>query len=316
MRTICCALLLAAVLGPSARGADDTPVCTVVRLDDGREFRGVVLDETAREIVLRTWTGDKRIQRNVIVDLRRNLSAEERAAILRAADPWKGYAEWQERDKAFAGGAKVDTPKVIDVPDPRRAPAVPSPAVAENVHVSGRAAALGIGREASWGERMVAGLNKRVTLELVDDKLEDAVNLIAQLTGLNLVISPKVREAAPRVTLNVKSMDAGNVLNWLARLTETHVELHDQALFITDKPSKDGDDAERNEILTLMAASGVDMNLMPPGDMPLTEQDKTKIAMAIFEKTNPVPTDFPGPEIGLIGAGGDNGPVNPFAARP
>lgn len=302
--------MLALGIGASAAEKDE-PVCTVVRLDDGREVRGIVLEENERELLLRTWTGDKRIMRSLITDYRRNLSLEERASILRGADPWKDSAEWKARDAEFAGGAKkVDTPSVERIP-PRGG--TPNPAVARHASPAPASApSADIGASGRAGSDLLGRLDKRVSLELVDDKLEDALDMIGVMTGINIILHPKVREAQQKVSLNVSNMDAANVLKWLTRLTDTHIQVDDQAIFITDKPDEGEDDRERNEILMTLAANGVDLTVMPPGGQPLTDAERMQIAMAIHEKTNPKPTDFPGPEMGLVGAEENGG----FAANP
>jgi len=270
---------------------------TVVKLFNGLELRGQVLRSDEREMVIRTWVGDKKVLRQEIVDVRRNLTAEEREALLRTINPWKDEQEWTERDKQFAS-AKVETPKA-EPPARRRTEPAEAVHIEPNPLTRTTQPIAGVSNYGTWEERMSAALDKRVTLDLTDDPLEDALNLVASLTGLNVIVAPQVREKQLKVTLNVRSMDAGTVLKWLTKLTDTHVHIKDQAIFISAQAAQGDEDEERQEILGLLVKSGADINLMPPAGAELTNDDRTKLALAIWEKTNPKPHDFPGPDMGL-----------------
>lgn len=286
--------------------------CTIIKLFNGRVHKGVVLKETDQEIVIRTWVGDKKITRHNIVDIRRNLSAADREAILRSIDPWEDEKAWRERDKEFAAGKKVDTPRVILPPRTKRA--VSGPTIIRSDPVRGAMGGnYGVASQGTWGQRMLAALDKRLTLEFKDEKLENALDLVRSLTALNIIVNPKVLEAQPTISLRVQGMDAATVLKWLTRLSNTHIDVRDQALYVTDQPPKEAEDEERMEALMMMTRAGVDpAEHLPPPDTPLTDADRVKIATAIWKKTNPKPPDFPGPEISL-GVQAEQQPFNPFA---
>jgi len=153
-------------------------------------------------------------------------------------------------------------------------------------------------RAQSWEERMWRQMNKKVAFELVDSKLSEACDLMASLTGLNIILSPKVRQNDPTLTLRVRDMDAGTALKWFTELTDTFAELVDQAIYITDKPSERAVDEEKESIMKLAARHGVVVEL-PPGNMPVTNEDAIKIALQIMEKEAIKVQDFPGPDVSL-----------------
>lgn len=146
---------------------------------------------------------------------------------------------------------------------------------------------------------MVVGMSRRLSLEFIDTNLDEAINFIASITRLNIIVDPKVRAKNLKVSLSVKDMDAATVLQWVARLTETYISVVNQALYVTDKPGPEEDDEERAEALMLITRVGADASVMPPQGQGLTNEDRIRIAMAIWEKENPTPTDFPAPELRL-----------------
>src|SRR5262245_55390028 len=78
-------------------------------------------------------------------------------------------------------------------------------------------------------ERMARGLMKKMTVEFVDTKLSDALELVATATNVNIIIHPRLRTSNPTVNLKVTDMDAGTLIKWLTELTDTHADLKDQA---------------------------------------------------------------------------------------
>ena len=165
----------------------------------------------------------------------------------------------------------------------------------------------------SWEERALRQLDKKVSVELVDTKLSDACSFVATFTGLNIVVNPKVLKDNPTVNLRVKDMDAGTFIKWLTQLTSTFAEVADQAIYITDKPSEQAAEGEKNE-LTLLAASVHAEIELPPKGIDLSDAERVKIALKLIEKMEIKPTDFPGPDFS-IGTGKQAAP-NPFGAKP
>lgn len=310
----CCAVGgLALVLGAGAHALESEADTAVLVHRDG-VARGIILKETEKEVTIRTYVGDKTFTLDQIVELRKNLTAQERAAILARVNPSRDEKEARERDLAIAAkrAAPAETPRVI-APAKTERPADAGVILAiRPVEYRGGASGLGTNTP-SVEERMFAALDRKISLELVDDDFVESLDLISSLTGINIIISPKVRELKPKITLNVKSMDAANVLKWMTKLTDTHIEVHDAALYITDKPSKQAAVDERTEMLLALTRMGADPAVLPPDGQEITEADRLKVAMALFEKEHPKPTDFPGPGVGAFPNDPDSNPIlNPF----
>jgi len=298
-------LTLVLLAAPALRAAEDEGL-TIIRVFGGGTYRGFILKEDNRTIVLRTYVGDKEILRSDVVEYRRNLTIEERAAIIRSVDPGKDLAAKLEHDKQFAV-ARVDTPKVEVMPERVVQHEAPVQDTAAPVHSRGIVAA----QSGTWEERMEARLAKHMTVEFTDTKLSEALDVVAASTGVTIIVNPKVRQNDPPITLNVKAMDAGTLLKWLTKLTGTYYEIRNQAIYITDKLSNDHIDKDRQELGLLMAANQVDLNLLPPAGEEITDEVAGKIALAIWEKTNPKPQDYPGPDFELTSKG-----IQPVPALP
>lgn len=308
-----CVLVLAAGLaGRSWASQSSEPIVTVVELFNGTLVRGIILQENEREIVVRTWVGDKTVSRSEITEIRRNLTAEERSTILRGIDPGKDYADWQARDKALAGRRDVETP-VVQAPPSRERP-VARPEPVERPARATTESSYGAANRGTWAERTAAGLERHVSFDFEDTPLSEALHLVATVADLNIIVNPKVRSTDPRVTLNVKQMDAGTALKWITKLSGTYISVVDEALYVTDTPPKEEEDEERMEFAMLITFNKLDGSLMPPPGQPISDQERLALAQALFEKTNPKPQDFPGPSIGLVSD--DDASESPFAANP
>lgn len=309
-----CVLVLAGGLaGRSWASQSSEPIVTVVELFNGTLVRGIILKENEREIVVRTWVGDKTVSRSEITEIRRNLTAEERSTILRGIDPGKDYADWQARDKALAGRRDVETP-VVQAPPARERPVARPEPVDRPARSSSSEAAFGAANRGTWAERTAAGLERHVSFDFEDTPLSEALHLVATVADLNIIVNPKVRATDPRVTLNVKQMDAGTALKWITKLSGTYISVVDEALYVTDSPPKEEEDAERMEFAMLITFNKLDGSLMPPPGQPITDQERLALAQAIFDKTHPTPPDFPGPSIGLVSD--DDQSESPFAMNP
>ena len=150
----------------------------------------------------------------------------------------------------------------------------------------------------SWEERMWRQVHKKVAFELIDTKLSEACDLLTSLTGLNIILSPAVRQKDPTFSLKIQDMDAGTALKWFTQLTDTYADLVDQAIYITDKPPKKAIEEEKAALMELGAKHGIVVELPPEGQA-LTDQERVKIALQIMEKEELKVQDFPGPDVSL-----------------
>ena len=183
--------------------------------------------------------------------------------------------------------------------------------------IAGLIVALGLAHAAhaaSWEERMLVQLNKKMTVDLVDTKLSEACTLVSQVTGLTIILDPKVRKDDPVVNLRVNDMDSGTFIKWMTKLSNTHAQLKDQAIFITDKPDEVAIEDEKADLAIMAATMKAEITL-PPQGVPLTDADRVQIALKMIEKLDVKPTDFPGPDIGL-GAKENSATASPFQIKP
>lgn len=150
----------------------------------------------------------------------------------------------------------------------------------------------------SWEERALRQLDKKLSAEMVDTKLSEAMSFVSQFSGLNIIINPKVLQSNPVVNIRVKDMDVGNFIKWLTKLTDTYAEVVNQAIYITDKPSEEAAESEKEDLMMLAASLHAEITL-PPKGVELTDADRFQIAMKLIEKLEVKPTDFPGPDIGI-----------------
>jgi hypothetical protein len=264
-----------------------------LRLFSGRILRGALVQDDGREIILCTAEGQRRIYRTDVVEFRRQFTPEERASLLRSLAPTAAEAP-------AAAPKPVDTPKA-EVPVIARREAPPEAPTGLTVARSASSAPLvgSPGQQLDWVDRMARGLNRTVSVEFNGESLAEALTMMSAVTGLNIIVDPKLRAKDLKVNLQVRAMDAANVLKWLAKLTDTYMDLADQAIFFTDKPPAGEDDEDRIEATLLLSQVNGDMTLIPPPGQPMTNADCVKIAMEVWEKSNPKPTDFPAPEMQL-----------------
>ncbi|MFH0938455.1 MAG: hypothetical protein V1899_04135 [Planctomycetota bacterium] len=75
-----------------------------------------------------------------------------------------------------------------------------------------------------------------------------------------------------------------------------------------ESASDTADDEEKQDIMELAASFGTTVEL-PPKGIPLTDVERSKIALTLWEKEEPKIKDFPGPNIGLGEESQPNGGV-------
>lgn len=77
-------------------------------------------------------------------------------------------------------------------------------------------------------------LDHEITLDFQDTNLIEAVSFLRKITGLNLVIDPRIMAGgAPTLTLRVETMKTRSVLEFISRLSGLVWVYRDEALFLT-----------------------------------------------------------------------------------
>ncbi|MBA3686913.1 MAG: hypothetical protein H0W72_16970 [Planctomycetes bacterium] len=81
-----------------------------------------------------------------------------------------------------------------------------------------------------------ARLRQRVTCDFVETPINEVADFLRRSSGLNVVCAPGLIAGDARVTLAVKDMELGNVVDWIRTLAHCQVGWLDGALFISDQP--------------------------------------------------------------------------------
>jgi hypothetical protein len=124
-----------------------------------------------------------------------------------------------------------------------------------------------------WQVQINDRLAQKVTVDFDDLDPIEALEFLANSTGVNLVISNEVRTAAnPPVALRAGNMRAENVLNWLVRQADTEWRLLNEAVYI-------GTDQAEDPVLRLY-----------------------DVTQAVYSAP-----DLPGPQLGTFSTGDDAG---------
>jgi hypothetical protein len=280
-RAVMLSAILAGCCVPFALRAAEGDEMLIVKLYNGIEHKGIVDKVDDDTITLATGFGLRTFRRTDIITSRKELTPDERAAIRRDVAAAKQPASPAKDLRGISEIRAADARDVADLKIARRNESLPV-----------------TGGHMSAMERISRKLDRKVSVELVDSSLADAMEFLQNLTGLTIIIDPKVRELKPTLSLRVQDMDAATALRWMTKLTDTYAEIKDQAVWITNKPSATEENEERTHIINMAAAARVDITL-PPEGVPLTDADRAKIALQLWEKEQPVVTDFPGPDISL-----------------
>jgi hypothetical protein len=287
------------VSGAPAFAATPTPTTEdaekfiVIKTYGGLEFKGELKQTTEDNYVLHTPYGKRTLRRSDVVSTRMQLTPEER-------DSLKSLLLYSEK-AAIAAAAEADAAarmgiSVGDMKDRARQvrDAEARALTTDSIRIGSRDSGQ------SHEEKIYRALTKKITLEFVDTPISEAIELIQSTTRLTIILAPKVRDAKQLVTLRVNDMEVSAVIKWITQLTETFAEVKDQAIYITDQPSKENINKEREEIILLAAQMRVAVDL-PPEGTELTDADRMKIVMQLMEKEQPKLQDFPGPELMLDG---------------
>jgi hypothetical protein len=126
---------------------------------------------------------------------------------------------------------------------------------------------------ASSGSLPRAALAQRLTVDFQGVGFAEVADTLRRMTGLAVVVAPRVLASNATLTLTATHMELGNLLGWIRTVGRIHVGWRDGALFLSDQPA---------------AAAGV-----------ITVYDVSDLTMTI--------PDFPGPELDLAGRGDGHG---------
>ncbi len=104
---------------------------------------------------------------------------------------------------------------------------------------------IGGGKEEPWMAELRGRLDQRLTFEYQDQPFDDVIKFLREVTGVNIVVATTVTAGgAPgaggaaskpvgNVSLKVKDMRFGDALKWILEMTNLHMALQDQAIFIS-----------------------------------------------------------------------------------
>jgi hypothetical protein len=307
-----CSVALLGILAASAQAAEDAEKLIIIKTYSGLEFKGELKYSSEENMVIATPYGERTFRRSDVISTRTQLSPDERENL-------KGLLAYAKKN-AGAGAAQAENAARAtntELADLQRATQLAREGRGERndrLDRAERADARGFGESMPAGttsyERMSRALDKKITIELVDTPLTEAIDLVNAITHLNIIVNPKVRDSKLTINLKVNDMDAATVIKWMTRLSETYAEIKDQAIWITDKPSKEAENEEKNDIALLAASMHATVDL-PPDGVELTDADRTKIALQLWEAEQPKVHDFPGPDLSI---GADHSAAaNPFA---
>ncbi|MCX7803775.1 MAG: hypothetical protein N3A38_01165 [Planctomycetota bacterium] len=239
-------------------------------LKDGVVLEGEIAAEDDACVRLQTWKGLVEIRRDAIAERSRVADGSDRLRIMRAGPREAAPQPYVPRPAASGGGEErpggTGSPErrsgngveirvgrsgpragVAAGADAMRIPgSVDAPDASGPVVVRGRTAGAGEARiagvgaaprsaapEAGWREDITRRMERKITIDFSDTALDDAAAFLGTATGVTVILDPKVQPAKRRLTMSVREMEAGNVLVWMTRLTDTSAILKDKAIFIT-----------------------------------------------------------------------------------
>jgi len=77
---------------------------------------------------------------------------------------------------------------------------------------------------------------KRMSIDYIRVPVTDVARDLAEKSGINILWTPGVEEAAPEVTLTVAEMTLGKILDWTMKLTDLHYQISNEAILISTEP--------------------------------------------------------------------------------
>ena len=101
-----------------------------------------------------------------------------------------------------------------------------------------------------WVITIFGRLQRKVTADLRDITLAEAVKLSREVLQCNIILSPEAFESAKRFNLNVISMRGVLFLDWMCRLSDADWEIRGEAVFVflkNERPSNDEEEKSLHE---------------------------------------------------------------------
>lgn len=89
-------------------------------------------------------------------------------------------------------------------------------------------------RGPATGSKPLPGAEQRMTVEWREQTLDEVAEFLRVACRLNVVVLPGAGER--RVTLAVRDMALGNLVNWIGRQTDTYTDYQGQALLFSTAP--------------------------------------------------------------------------------
>ncbi|MBA2480906.1 MAG: sigma-70 family RNA polymerase sigma factor [Planctomycetes bacterium] len=88
-----------------------------------------------------------------------------------------------------------------------------------------------------WLPGLLDRLDQRLTFDFQDTPFLDVVNFLRQVTGVNVVIDPRIPADGPHITLTVADMKLAHVLDIIMKMCGLHCEPRDGALHVDMIPA-------------------------------------------------------------------------------
>lgn len=84
-----------------------------------------------------------------------------------------------------------------------------------------------------WKKEIEKKLKKKIDFEFVETPVLEAINFLQQLSGVNMVVDPAVRNKNTPITLKLRQMPLRLAMSWILKMAGCTSEPVDHALFIT-----------------------------------------------------------------------------------
>jgi RNA polymerase sigma-70 factor, ECF subfamily len=105
-----------------------------------------------------------------------------------------------------------------------------------------------------WRKRILDQLEQQVTLDFNDCAVSEVMAFLRKITGVTIVMDPRLRDAPLAVTLKVDHMKLSNVIEITMKMSDTRHDLRDGALYVY-APTDAERAAERAQLVALDAVA-------------------------------------------------------------